>query len=411
MAQSSFQGFPKPSNKPSFSGFIKNAKDSLFKWIALVAVTIVGSAYNTSGNGGRKLVRLSNGWLVAIELNSTTIQIQKSGNFGITWAALCNITGMQAGAAVTSYGNRVTVLCNSTTVVYSVTFDALTVTNIDLNSTKVTVDTQTSLSNNVTIAADTVGNLYAAMSTKNATYPNSFNIRYSTSTDGGVTWAAVTQVTTDNTAGTDNTAPSIVLQTTTNYPVILYGKVTSTTWAILAIRYNGAAWEAAGTSPYPAAITHAQSSPCASVAPNGRIVVAWHGLDAVDTTVNNIHAKYSDDNGVTWVDFGVSGNKITSGNTLTQANATVSADAANNFYINWSGRDGAVSVSYLNLRRIIWNGSAWGAISTLTANTTNNIATPSSVDNNSLVFTDPLCLYRDDEATAVKFRGTYRVKG
>lgn len=369
-------------------------------FVTNTAVNVVASAYDTSGNGGRKIVKLSNGWLIAIESNSTTLQIQKSVDSGATWTALCNITGMQIGSAISSIGTKVTVICNSTTVVYSVTFDATTVTNIDLNSTKVTIDTQTSLSNNMTVCADLLGYLHAAFSTKNATYANSFNIRYSKSTDGGVTWAAVTQLSTDNTAGIDSTNPCIIVKANNN-PEVFWQYVTGGSYYIKFNLYNGSAW--GGLTTLYNGSTYAQSNPCASVAPSGRIWVVWHGFDATDTAIFNIRYSYSDDGGVTWL----AAVKLTSGNTYAQGYPSVSIDKNNNVYVLWYGKD-ATTTTIFNIYRNIWTGTAFQGVTKLTTNTTVNANNPSAIDNNTLDFNllTPPMIYQDQQAVAVKYSGT-----
>src|SRR5690606_15288294 len=50
---------------------------------------VVNSAYDVSGNGGRKLVRLDNGWLVSIarRTDNNYIELFKSKDNGVSWQA------------------------------------------------------------------------------------------------------------------------------------------------------------------------------------------------------------------------------------------------------------------------------------------------------------------------------------
>lgn len=300
--------------------------------IVIDPTVIVASAYDTSGNSGKKIVgTLTNGWLVTDALNSTTVQLYKSADLGATWAALCNITGMQAGAAITFTGNVITVICNSTTVVYSVKFDASTVTNIDLNSTKVTIDTQTSLSNNMSIATASGGNLTAAWCSKNATYPNSFNIRYSNSTDGGVTWATPTQITNRNVASQDFTNPCIAVKSDNN-PVIFYQYLDTSSNTILANTFSTSTWTQHTVYNVNVA-AYTQSNSCTTVKQYGsnigRIWVLWQGLDATDSAKYNIRASWSDDSGATWN----TAFKLTTGNIVDRQKPTIAENTNGDIYV------------------------------------------------------------------------------
>lgn len=59
----------------------------------IIDSTVVNQAYDTSGNGGRKLVRLDNGWLVTVSKNVpfTKAFLQVSKNNGSTFEALTEI--------------------------------------------------------------------------------------------------------------------------------------------------------------------------------------------------------------------------------------------------------------------------------------------------------------------------------
>jgi hypothetical protein len=374
-------------------------------FITNTAVSVVAAAYDTSGGNGDKLTETANGWLIAIEVNGTTIQVQSSPDNGTTWAALCTITGAQVGAAIAWNGaNNVTIFWNSTTVVYSNTFDVTTVTNTDQNANKVTVDTQTSIVNAISIKTGSDGMPQAVWASKNATYPNSNNIRYSKATTTAVTaWATPTQITTNNTAGTDVTSPCIVV-TSDNYPHIVAWTSPTTAYAIKAWNWNGTTWTGtAGVSIY-AGGTFGQTNPCVSVAPSGRIWCVWSGLDATDTTATNIRVSYSDDLGLTWSAM----LKLTSGNVDSQGQPVITADRNNNSYVLCQGRDTAISATRYQIRRIIYNGSTWGSVVSLTSNLTQDATNPSSIENNTLDFSllTPPTIYKDAQAVAVKFSGT-----
>ncbi|HEY4623271.1 MAG TPA: hypothetical protein VIH12_05380, partial [Solibacillus sp.] len=53
--------------------------------------TVVAQPYSTAGNGGRKLVRLSNGWLVAATRKTDVIYFYVSKDEGLKWNPLTAI--------------------------------------------------------------------------------------------------------------------------------------------------------------------------------------------------------------------------------------------------------------------------------------------------------------------------------
>lgn len=51
-----------------------------------MSVVVSGSGYSTAGNGGRKLVRLKNGTLVAAFVDGKSFYLKKSIDMGNTWS-------------------------------------------------------------------------------------------------------------------------------------------------------------------------------------------------------------------------------------------------------------------------------------------------------------------------------------
>jgi hypothetical protein len=396
------------------NGLLKFNGWSVITAVTNTAVNVVASAYDTSGNGGRKLVRLSNGWWVCVVVNGTVnIIFYKSTDNGTTWTQLCFITTSAAtnAVALASSGNTVYMVVNGAafgTAVSSYSFDATTVPNSHRANAGYPDPNETSYGPGISLAIAPNGTLTAAWVSKNITYPDSFNIRSAKSVDGGLTWtkqngtAGVDQVSANNGVGTDNINPSIVCLAN-GYPVIDCQYANLTQYSILCYRWTGSAYSAAAVY---SDLTHtyAQSNPCAAVAPNGRIWCTWYGLDATDTTQNNIRYSYSDDGGATWL----TAVKLTNGNTYYQTQPTISIDKNNNVYVLWQAPD-AASATYLNIFRNIWTGSAFTGVTKLTTNTTAGAAVPSSIDNNTLDFNllTPPTIYRDSQAVAVKFSGTY----
>jgi len=373
--------------------------------------TVVSSAYTTSKDARPQV--LSNGWIVTADINGTTdYRLRVSKDNGGTWLLLA-VGGGLGSISMVSRGTIIYLIRtqNAGTSNYLHILDVATFTLGNTVPGGTVLDSsQTSFSAGCSITINEAGTeLHATWSSKNATYPNSFNIRYAKGTisavDGSVTWGSVEQVTIRNTTGQDMINPCIFIQDST--PLIVS---TNNTNAITIFKK-------AGLTSYPSIFnwtyqhvydggSYAQSSPDLISDQNGILWVAWHGLDATDTTYNNVHCKYSTDGGITWIDSGVSGNKITSGNLYNQAWPSITLDKNNNPYILWYGTD--ATTIYSNIYKISRISGTWGSIIKLTTNTTANAQYPSTCSNFQ-DFTDPLCIYKDNQAVAVKFRGIFSV--
>jgi hypothetical protein len=377
--------------------------------------TVVPSAYDTGGSGGRKIVRLSNGWLVATAYDSTTSThyFYISTDKGNTWNQLCYVassTGFKTGSSIASSGTTIYFISPYlTSSIVGYHFDVTTQNNVNLAGTtseKFIDGSQTAI-NTTSIAIAPDGSIHAAWATKNSTNPNSFNIRYSKSTDNAVTWSAITTITTNNTAGLDNQSPCIIVKSDNNPILFWYTYQSSTLFTITGSVYNGTAWGFVNGSGAQKQLTsspsYPQYSPSIAIAPNGRIWVTWYGYDATDTGYTNIRISYSDDGGTTWSAM----QKLTNGNTYHQSAPSITIDKNNNVYVVFYGIDPAINTSQNQIRKIVWNGSAWSAITTLTNNTTGAATISATLMDNTLDLTDPLIIYRDQQTSSVKFRGTW----
>jgi len=358
-------------------------------------LTAVNSSYTTSANG--RPCRLSNGNIVAIENNNGTIRLQLWETSTQIFRALCFISGATSGCkpSMVSFNNIIYVVFNTATIAYSVAIDTTTVANVDKNSSKVAIDTVTSFSEGLTLTIDSLGYLYFANSSKVPAYSSSFNIRYLKSADGGVTWSAVTQITTYNDSGILCTNPCIVVKQDGNVTIVWQRG--GTTKSIHSTSINNNVVQAnkdvyLGTS-------YSQSNPCAVVDNVGVIHVVWDGYDVTDSSQHNIRYSKSTDGGVTWSGM----IKITTGNTTTgSVNPSISVDTNNVIYVMYNMYNAS---SYVNIYRIIYT-SSWGSPMALTS--FSNGSTPNvSMCSNYQNFTDPLCIYTDYQTGAVKFRGVW----
>jgi len=368
--------------------------------------TVVGSAYDTSGNGGRKLVRLSNGWLVSSALNGNTIQFYVSKNNGETTQVLCYYSvGSNTSFAISSYNNIVYVVATvpTNTSALMSKFDATTITNVNINTLfeKLIDTSQTSFGSGCSLTIDSLGYLYATWCSKNNSYPNSFNIRYSKSTDGGVTWSAVTQVSVNNTSGQDNTNPCIVINA--NKPSILYQYSSASSPYIIRVQnFNGiSTWTQVDVFTYNNT-NYTQSNPSAAVDNAGVIHVVWDGLDSTDTTKYNIRYSKSTDGGTTWSAM----LKLTTGNIKNSRRPSITINKNGEIYVVFDGED--VDDNYFGIKYIKYSSSAWGSITIIANGVTNNKLYVSSLADNTLDFSKPLFIYQDSVSSKVGFYGTWQ---
>lgn len=189
--------------------------------------TVINQPYSTAGNGGRKLVRLSNGWLVAVTISNTSgVFLHVSKDNGINWSALTRIEQAVSDVAIASTGTQVYVLASyiNNTSLRFYRFDAITVSDVNMVTNGVNIDNNQQRFGNVSLAVNPLnGHLHATWVSKNATYPNSFNIRYAQSTDGGITWSAAEQVTNMNQSNFDIVQPSIAILNSQPYIAVTSG--------------------------------------------------------------------------------------------------------------------------------------------------------------------------------------------
>ena len=250
-------------------------------------VQVVGSAYDTSGNGGRKQVRLKDGTLViAVKTSTPSVILYKSTDGGGTWSSLYAYGTLSSPLDVS--------LATNGTYIYTL-ISAGAGTSVDVFNTsgsKISssnADTgQTFMGNCSLTYSQSDNTLHAAWASKNSTYPNSFNIRYAKgviNSDGSVTWGSVTQITPSNTSGFDNRNPTITVKN--GLPTIIFDFANGS-YYIQSYVYNGTSWN--GYTVY-SGTTYTQSYPSATVDNSGNIHVVWHGLDSTDTTKYNI--RYS----------------------------------------------------------------------------------------------------------------------
>lgn len=278
-------------------------------------VNVVSTAYLVSQMA--RPVMLSNKWLVGAVRNGTTAAyFYVSKDNGRTWAQLCYTAHqVYTPIALVSKGTKIyaTAARNTSTIDFYV-IEATTVSN-----TAITTSLNTELNtdyNGVTNGITPDGTkLWWGASTKNATYPNSYNIRAGSipiNGDGTLgTPSAVTQVTKNNATGSgyDSINPALVIGSD-GIPVIIAQGDSGTNKFIFALStkipndnnngYGSSRLDSGWGMRNIYADNYVQTSPTGCRTPNGKLHTAWHGTDSTDTT--NAYIRYSNStDGATWI--------------------------------------------------------------------------------------------------------------
>ena len=367
-------------------------------------VTVVASAYTTSASARPQ--RLSNGWIVTLEKNGNTdLKLQISKDNGTTFQDFCSIApaGLTAiyGMAISSYGTFIhittTIADGSNFRILYYNINALTQTNVVISVSTYSLEgvTQTAFSG-CSLAINSTGTeLHATWSCKNATYPNSFNLRVSKGTiavDGSVTWGTVTQNTINNTVGADNKNPTIIIKGN-GYPTIIWEFTNGSNYWIYFSNFNGSIW-----SNYASLYTggtYAQSSPSAIFVPqainglaNGLTGNAWHGTDSASAGVNYIRFnKCVDGIGSVWSTM----QKLVVG-----TNASLTANKTGKLFITYEDAGITKRIESTD------NGDTWSV-----ATTVGTGVNPSTLFDLTMNMTIPLTIRKG--ASSVLFSGSWTV--
>lgn len=379
-------------------------------------ITVANSDYATSNNARPQV--LSNGWIVNAMLDLGTskyVKLYVSKDRGATFPFV--ITSMATDSSlsnlsVTSNGTTVHIIFSAAGVIY---YNKLDISSINfpysLNSGWVAIDTQIApVGSGSNIVVDSTGVLHAVWCSKNATYQNSFNIRYSKSSTGGATWDTVAQVTKQNTSGDNFQNPVLILRNDvvsiicenkwgTNYEIDIFNNTSG--WTPGAVTNWGGKIIFATSS-------YVQRTPSATVTDDGVIHVVWAGYDSIDTKSLNLKYSYSSDGGNTWSAM----EKVTTGGSTTSSlydrtYPCITYDSNNKLWIACSARDGTSTTENLMLMN---NLSGSWVSNFITSYTNGSAYYYASVCNNYSLFNEPICVYQENQASAVKFRGVFTMK-
>lgn len=366
-----------------------------------VPTTVVASVYSSSAYARPQ--RLSNGWLVSAVLNESTyyIYFYVSKDNGATWQQLCYIFATYAitknAFTMCSIGTKIYVifqLSGSGVQTRAINFDAVTQTNVNVAAKNYFIlDEAYTNGEGCSIACDSSGILHAVWSGKTATYSGGYNLRYSKSVDGGMTWDATIHLTTYGDSSTHYAIqPCVVIRNDGN-PSVIYVRRYSN-YAITVKNYNGVSW---GSEVFIySGSTYSQRYPSAVVSLDGSIHVAWEGLDSANRGVYHIRYSKSTDNGTAWSAM----LKLMSGNNYSRTYPTISVNKNNNIFIIfelWEPNH--------KIQEVIYDGTAWGSIIDLT-DSLGSRTNPSSCDNYT-DFEQPLTIWKDSLDSKVVFRGVW----
>lgn len=264
---------------------------------------VVNQPFSTKGNGGRKLVRMDDGTLVTIVSQSTGSLLYKSVDNGLTWNLLKNIGYNATDTAIVAKGDNIYVVY---TYGYGIFMRAYSKEGILVNST--TIDSGQLEVTRCSLALNKENNeLHACWTSKNAKYPNNFNIRYckgEVQSSGAIIWDNVEEVTSANELNYHFEYVSIIVDNN-NYPLISiiyredYGYSVRAIGKYESLPSSGAyvnyPWNLAVVFPY---TTKSKSDTCICIDKDGGIHLTWQ-----DNTIEGqprIRYSKSINNGRTW---------------------------------------------------------------------------------------------------------------
>lgn len=376
-------------------------------------VNVVANAQLPNANARPQ--RLSNGWFVAATINpvATPKSVQISVDKGSGFVPLCNIQSSGSNnyeyCSISCKDTIIYVLAtnqngttDSTTIL--ATFDATTVTNVNINNThKVTLQTSLYISNCSLIINSAATELYATWNAKITSHLNSFNLFYCKgviNANGTVTWGGVEQVTLYNQGGYDMYTPVMLLDKN-NIPTIVFVLRDFSNYSIQLVKKSNelplttivnTGWTRQIISP---ANGYIQANPQVIVDNNGVINVFWQGRTVSYANKDNLHYSKSTDAGigVTWSTMLA----LTNSNTNDSYAPSPTIDKNNNLYVVYVYYQDASN----SLIRYFKYDTQWNPFVTITTSGIN-------LNPSTMLYGDierPITLFKD--ATSVKFYGKW----
>lgn len=342
-------------------------------------VEIMTGSFNVSKNGGRQLVKLDSGRYVCITRNNIDrLELYKSDDKGRTWSRLCYIEGANSNCApywcISTDGIRVHILyavSNQNAYAFiHINGDTQIDQNV-YNSMQIISSILTAVSTCSLAVSQDRTKICAVWTCKSSLYSNSYNIQACRGTidniSGNVTFGGASLVSFFNDSTYSFNQPSVIYNSFQR-PIIAVCYIEGSRFGINEYTYDGTGWGSTVIVPLKA-INLAQAYPSITFMPsnvstkinssyiNGLVIVAWHGKDNIDNNVYNIRCKASSDGGQIWFDFGIDGEKITSGNSYFKMNPSVCWNNDGKIFIVWQGADAnnQYNIYYLEKEKRIIN--------------------------------------------------------
>lgn len=366
-------------------------------------ITVINQNYTTSSNARPKF--MSNGWIINAVYATNTVKFYVSLDNGATFIDTTINIGTTSTSAIFSIdviGTSIYIAqidpANGTAVFRKFIKNLDTGVSWTSGGSSTVFTTQTSFDSIAIKMLDAnIGTIVAT--SKNGTYPNSFNIISAKTTDSGATWtkqdgtAGFDQLTTTNTSGSDNTGVDLIY-TSTSVPYAVYSFNQATTTNNISAQYwNGSAW---------ATVTVFSNNGYNQRKPTlllkkytsniNRIVVKWEGRDATDTTFYNQRIAYTDN----LTAFTVVG-KITTGNTVNRIEGNLCENSTGVLYAVYNDNG---TIKYQTSTD---GGVVWGSLATIGTG-----GSPSACDNYAQ-FENPIALF--NSGSDVKFYGKWSTGG
>ncbi|GAB6107825.1 hypothetical protein JCM19376_17810 [Fusibacter bizertensis] len=365
----------------------------------------VNAAYETVGNGGRKLLKLDNGWLVGAVMDdtnskgsfvclylskdngATSVLETKNGGYALSGQYPMDVAIASKGKTV--YGIITNQFNSNDGYVFTFRRNFDNPLNNEMNiSIMPRVDgADLRAIGNCSLAINSNGHLFTSYSSKSATYPNSFNINFSESTDGGETWMKPIQISSINTIGQDYINPCIFVDSELA-PKIIFSRDYAGNHTIFLANF-GSSWSISSVHN---GASYIQNKPSATVQKYGtyanEIGVAWQGYGASHPSTYHIFFKSTNKNAplssIDWSEL----REVAIGE-----NPSLTCDALGNYYVEYE-RSGVIYGKSSSD-----GGANWSDEYTLGTGT--NV----SVCDNHKEFEKPLTLFEGD--SDVKFYGKW----
>ena len=325
---------------------------------------VINSPYSVSGNNGRKTALMSNGWIVVVAKTAGYhyFYVDKRDGLGYRQLMYTSLPGSSLDVTIVANGTTLHIISGwNQAQIRHAKVDVTTVVNTDINSLFTTIiHNNLTMTAGVTLTVDpSTGYLYAAWACRNATHPNTTNIYYAASSNGGVTWNTPTALSMDAATGNDRIDPTIVVYK--GVPTVVF-RAYSGGYQIYSATFKEGNWT------YKVVInggTVLQYSASAVVDQNGVIHLVW------TPNANAVYYSKSTDGGLTWSIQ----TSISYSSSYNPNYPSITVDKNNTVFVAWQQR---MNGAYLEIQVRECNNGVWSAGKTIQS-TSYNLANPSTL--------------------------------